>query len=239
VSPDGHRYGDTSLIFYGGLMQGIDAPRAVVLNVGAGPTPTTGRRLRGSVARLIGVDPDPIVLQNEDLDEAFVNDGVHLPFPDGYFDAAYSDWTVEHVHNPVPFLREIWRVLKPGASFWFRTNNLWHYATFASAITPNWLHRRVMPWIQSETFDRQEHDPWPTVYRMNTRKKVRSLLVDCGFSQPEIRMAEANPGAYLSFSPLLFLIGVAYERLVSNHKSLSGYRFTMCVRAAKPTSEMM
>ena len=38
-----------------------------------------------------------------------------LPFPDAHFDFAFSDQVFEHVHNPVEAMRELGRVLKPGA----------------------------------------------------------------------------------------------------------------------------
>ena len=103
--PDGTRTLDGTKPFYDWFLSGIDGPNAVVLNVGAGPTPSPAmRRLRGRVKRLVGVDPDPVVKTNTDLDEAHVNDGVHLPFPEASFDAVYSDWTLEHVPEPIPFL---------------------------------------------------------------------------------------------------------------------------------------
>lgn len=41
-------------------------------------------------------------------------DGKRLPFDDGEFDVVFSNSLVHHLDNPVPFLREAWRVLRPG-----------------------------------------------------------------------------------------------------------------------------
>lgn len=38
-----------------------------------------------------------------------------LPFPDGAFDAGFLCWILEHVADPTPVLRELHRVLAPGA----------------------------------------------------------------------------------------------------------------------------
>jgi SAM-dependent methyltransferase len=229
--PDGSRTKDGTKPFYDWFLSGIDARNALVLNVGAGPTPTPVERcLRGRVKRLIGVDPDPIVGTNTDLDEAYVNDGLQLPFPDGHFDAVYSDWTLEHVPDPIPFLNEVHRVLKPGAFYWFRTTNLGHYVTFVSARTPQWFHRLVAN--RARQLPHDEHDPWPTRYRMNTQGALRRALLGAGFESAEIRIIESWPG-YLVFNPLAFRVGVVYERLVNRFSSLARFRLIMIGRAQK------
>lgn len=232
VLPSGYRHRDSTPEFYGWMLSSLDRECAAVLNVGAGPTPDRARRLKGQVWRHVGVDPDPVVLQNQDLDEAKVNDGVTLPFADGEFDAAYSDWTAEHVVEPLPFLQEIRRVLKPGASYWLRTNNLHHYAALVSALTPHRFHKFIVN--HNPCFAARQHDPWPTVYRMNTRRTLRRLMRAAGFDEPIIRTWEADPGAYLSFHPVPFLIGVGYERFVNHFEWTAAFRFTLLVRALKP-----
>ena len=55
-------------------------------------------------------------------------DGLHLPFPDGAFDAAGSFQVIEHVPEPhlVQWLAEIRRVLHLGGRFYVSTLNLEH-----------------------------------------------------------------------------------------------------------------
>jgi SAM-dependent methyltransferase len=232
--PDGSRSLDGTKPFYDWFLGSIDAPNAVVLNVGAGPTPWPAERLlRGRVKRNVGVDPDPIVRTNTDLDEAQLNDGINLPFGDNSFDAVYSDWTLEHVLEPVPFLKEVHRVLKPGASYWFRTTNLGHYVTFVSARTPQWFH--VLVANRSRALPKDEHDPWRTRYRMNTPKALRTALLQAGFESAEIRTIESWP-AYLVFNPVAFRVGVLYERLVNRFPGLARFRLIMMGRAQKPVS---
>lgn len=80
VLKDGTRLGDGSSTFYHWIRSTPGLAQATVFNVGAGPTPGPGlRRLRGEVGRLVGVDIDPIVHSNQDLDEAYVTDGAALP----------------------------------------------------------------------------------------------------------------------------------------------------------------
>lgn len=231
LTPEGIRFRNSTKLFYDWFLGGIDARNAVVLNVGAGPTPPSPARcLKGKVKRVVGVDPDPVIRSNTDLDEAHVNDGVHLPFDDDTFDTAVSDWTLEHVSEPEPFLREIVRVLKPGASFWFRTSNRWHYVIMASALTPHWFHRLVAN--RARTLPSDAHEPWPTRYRMNTPAALRKALAGAGFETVAIKMIEAEP-AYMLFSPLAFRLGVRYERLVNRSGWLSRFRLIMLGRARK------
>jgi SAM-dependent methyltransferase len=229
--PSGIRSRDGTQPFLDWMVSSIDAGNAQVLNVGAGPTPEPPfRRLRGRVRRLVGVDPDPVVLSNTDLDEAFVNDGIALPFPSNHFDAVYADWTVEHVERPQPFLQEIVRVLKPAGSFWFRTTNLRHYVTVISAHTPQWVHRLVANRVRA--LPKDWHDPWPTRYRMNTPRAATRALLVAGFDSVELRMVESVPN-YLVFNPLFFSMGVAYERLVNRYDRLAPFRLIMIGKAAK------
>jgi len=229
---NGQRSRDTTAPFYQWILSGIDAPHAVVLNIGAGPTPTASkRRLRGRFQRLVGVDPDPVVLTNDDLDEAHIAEGSHLPFPDEHFDAVYSDWTVEHVADPRTFFGEASRVLKPGGSFWFRTPNLYHYVTLAAVATPHSFHTSVVN--RARGYPKGSHEPWPTFYRANTRSKLRRVLTEAGFAELEIRMAESYP-TYLMFHRLAFRLGMVYERLVNRWEALSGFRHYMLVRATRP-----
>jgi SAM-dependent methyltransferase len=223
------RRGDGSRTFYEWIRSTPGLAEARVLNVGAGPTPEPAlRRLRGEVGHLVGVDVDAVVMSNEDLDEAHVSDGVSLPFSDGEFDFAYSDWTVEHVEKPVPFLREVRRVLKPGGGFFFRTTNRGHYVTAVAAHTPHWFHRLVANHVRDLT--KEDHEPWPTYYRMNSPTAVRRSLREGGFEDIEVELIEPYP-VYLVFNPLAFGIGIAYERLVNRWQWPSRFRLILIARA--------
>ena len=52
-------------------------------------------------------------------------DGTTFPFPDSAFDSVVSSQVLEHVRQPVPFLREIRRVLKPGGAFLLTVPFVW------------------------------------------------------------------------------------------------------------------
>ena len=236
VQNDGYRWRDGSKTFYQWIRSVPGLATANVLNVGAGPTPTPAlRRLRGEVGRLAGVDIDPIVVTNADLDEAHVTDGVSLPFNDGEFDIVYSDWTIEHVERPKPFLVEIRRVLKHGGTFVFRTTNLRHYVTLISAHTPYWFHKLTAKGFTAR--DSGAHRRWPTFYRMNTPAAVRRYLAEAGFDQVNLQLIEPAP-SYLAFNALTFRLGVAYERLVNRWTWSSRFRLILIARARANESQL-
>lgn len=227
---DGVRFRNGTRPLYEWLLSGVDS-RATVLNVGAGPTPPEPtRRMRGRVGWLIGIDPDPTVLRNEDLDEAHVIVEGRFPLASESVDAAYADWTLEHVDRPHLFLAEVHRVLKPGACFWFRTSNLLHYAGLAAAVTPHRFHMLVAN--RARSLDSKAHEPWPTHYRMNRPRTLTRQLTSAGFLPPEIRMVEGEP-AYLMFNSAAFRIGVAYERMVNASETLSWLRHHIIGRAQR------
>jgi ubiquinone/menaquinone biosynthesis C-methylase UbiE len=142
----------------------------------------------------------------------------------------FSDWTIEHVADPSTLMIEIYRVLRPGGSYWFRTSNLGHYSYLIAKLTPNWFHRRVANWARQLASD--VHDPWPTHYRMNTLRRVKRTLGAAGFIAIDVRLVEPLP-SYLQFSPWLFTLGIGYERLVNRFSSLCAFRAIIFGKAEK------
>jgi SAM-dependent methyltransferase len=212
---------DGTLAFYSAI-RSLARPDGHVLNLGAGPFSANRiKSLRGEVAWVAGADIDPIVLSNEELDAAFVIEDHRLPFDDGRFDLVFSDYVLEHVETPDLFLSEIYRVLKPGGSFLFRTPNLFHYVAMISYATPHWAHERLANRVRA--LPEGAHEPWPTFYRLNTRRSIRRAAERAGFLNIRLSMEEYQP-AYLVFHPAAFLVGVAYERLVNSAEWLAGFR---------------
>jgi SAM-dependent methyltransferase len=141
-----------------------------------------------------------------------------------------SDWVVEHVENPAYFLREVRRVLRKNASFFFRTPNKHHYVGFLASMTPHWFHELVANRARAMVAD--EHEPWQTYYRLNSRHAIETHGRRVGFQSIEVRMWEGPPG-YLIFNSLPFLVGVGYERTVNRFKSLQDLRANIFARLVK------
>lgn len=204
-----------------------------VLDIGAGPGGQLPHPLKGRVKELVGLDPDKRVLGNKSIDRGVVGRIETIPFPDSSFDVVVSKFTLEHIEDPEAAAREVFRILLSGGVFIFRTPNLWHYATLASKITPLWFHRVLLKWLNGSP--RQSGNPYRTLYRCNTRQKIKTAFTRAGFSIEELRWIEEEP-SYFQFFWAAFLLGIAYERLVNSTDLLSSFRTTILAVLRKPLS---
>jgi len=129
-------------------------------------------RLKGKVATVFGVDVDEAVLSNPFLDDARVIEAhAPLPYKDANFDIILADWVLEHIDNPGMFCTEVTRLLKPGGWLCARTPNLWGIVGIGANLIPNSFHSKIVRGLGSS---RQEVDIFPTVYKLNTLKRIRA-----------------------------------------------------------------
>ena len=143
----------------------------------------------------------------------------HLPFRDNRFDVIISMSVLEHLSDPKLVVDELARILKPGGIVVFQTPNKYDYVSLLARLTPFWFHR----WALAALLGRKEEDTFPTFFRANTLRKMRSLLRDSGFMALKISLINQYP-AYLMFSPTLFRLGILYERMTSRFESLAQLR---------------
>jgi SAM-dependent methyltransferase len=201
--------------------------RSIVLEVGAGAGDLYPHGIRGTVRRIVGLDPDPRVLRNPQVDEGIVGRCEQLPFPDASFDLVFHRMLAEHLEDPESATREIGRVLKPDGIFLMHTPNILHYSILVSRVTPLWFHRAIMKMIGTRKNPKDVHVAY---YRMNARRDVERICNAAGLTVTEVQFLNAPPG-YLRFSRPSFLIGVAFQKLVEqNFKRL---RPTLIVKAIK------
>lgn len=188
-------------------------PSAVVLEVGAGPGigDQTHLDLIGRVARYVGIDSDPRVLENPLLDEAHEGFAERLPFADATFDLVFHSDVAEHFESPLDSNREIARVLRPGGHLLFQTPNRYYYPMIVATVTPQWFHEWYVKHLGS---GRSGDEVFSTFYRFNDRKTITRALDRLGFVV-DVRSYSVPPG-YLRFSRLSFLAGVLYERTVEH-----------------------
>lgn len=174
IGAAGYARDDSTVEFYLRI-NALLLPDHVVLDLGAGrgkaDEDDVGLRrslakLRGKVARVVGVDVDPVVMGNPLLDEAHViKAGAALPFADNSFDVIVCDWVIEHIEDVAGLAAEVERVLKPGGWFCARTPNKWGYVGLAARLTPKALAGSVLGRVQP---GRQERDVFRKYYRCNT-----------------------------------------------------------------------
>jgi|SRR5579885_3040423 SAM-dependent methyltransferase len=193
---------------------------ARILEIGAGPSNQTSRFL-ASLGPLTGIDVSDEVFQNDALANAQVFDGSLLGFADESFDMCVSNFVLEHVADPHIHFREVARVMVPGGFYCFRTPNLWHYVALASRVLPYGAHLKYANRLRN--LGPQAHDPYPTVYRSNTRRAIRKLSESAGLEIVELRMIEKEP-SYAKSSALLFWPLLGYERVVNSHRIFEEFR---------------
>jgi SAM-dependent methyltransferase len=194
---------------------------SVILDVGAGAGHLNPYNFKQHCKKMVGVDMDPRVRDNELLHEGIVHNGASLPFEDSMFDVVFSVYVAEHVGDPEQFLTEIRRVLKPEGLYFQVTPNRFHYVPLIAALTPHWFHE----WINGRR-GRSEGDTFPTFYRMNDIRTIQRLSRIVGFEVVENLAIECRPN-YLMFLWPAFLIGVVYERLVNCTELLRDLRVNL------------
>lgn len=180
--------------------------------------------IRSRARRLVGVDPDPGVLQRPWLDEghqALVEE--YAPLAGERFDVALCVYVVEHVEAPGPFLEAVRSLLVPGGSCFGVTPNLWHYFGLASAAAArvgveDWLLHRLRPAELIEAY----HSP--VRYRLNTIRRLHRTAIDAGFRATEFRVLEQAGMFETYLPPALRWAPRSYSRMINRwgHAELYG-----------------
>jgi SAM-dependent methyltransferase len=91
-------------------------------------------------------------------------DLTRLPYPDGFFDAGVCGWVLEHLPDPVPGLRELARVLGPGAKLLLLVtedtltgsmcSRMWHCRTHNRAELRRLCQQCGLVWVRPLWFSR-------------------------------------------------------------------------------------
>ena len=215
--------------FFEQRLQEAIYPGDDILDAGCG----AGKFFRIGIARqlgchVVGVDLQQDLRANSELDFGVRANLKNLPFSDGSFDVVNCRLVIEHLDDPLAALRGFHRVLKPGGRLAIFTPNLLHYFGAAARCTPHWFHL----WFNSKVRGFDANDIFRTYYRANTRRRLRALLRESGFSRAEVALYEGAPKV-LAFNRLLYGMGLAYERLVKRFDVLEAFRLNIVAIAYK------
>lgn len=221
---------DGSVAFFQRIRSLLE-PHSIVLDIGCGrgkiksEDPVRLRRdlydLRGACAKVIGIDPDLDASVNPLIHEFHqLHDFKNWPIETQAIDLAFADFVIEHVEDVDPFFSECHRVLKPGGYLCLRTPNVRSYFGLISRLIPNRYHARAAARIQEI---REHEDVFPTVYRCNTRGRLKRALNRHGFDGCVIGH-EPEP-AYFSFSAAAYALGVLHQRLAPDAIKINLFAF--------------
>jgi SAM-dependent methyltransferase len=204
-------------------------PDMTILDYGAGRGASSLLDFKEKAAKVIGADIDPVVLNNPLVHQAvIIRDGRLEGVEDASVDLIYCSSVLEHVADPDLFFKEVKRVLKPGGMFLGKTPNRNHYMPLFAMMTPYWFHKTYNRWRGTN-----EVDIFPTLYRINTRGAILALCRRVGLEPRRVWSTEGRP-EYLRLTPITYLAGYFYERLVNRLKldALKGVLFLELRRPA-------
>lgn len=199
---------------------------SIVLDVGCGHDAYVIRKLAAFCRVPIGMDIcDLSKIKDNNHIYLFEGDLANIAARDNSIEAVISRSVLEHVKDPIKVYQEIHRILKPDGYFIFLTPNLYDYASVIAKLIPNRFHNKIVKMIEG----RDEHDTFPTYYRANTKRTILNLAKSTGFKVVTISMLGQYP-SYLTFNPLLFLMGTAYDKIICRYEFLSCLRgWILCV----------
>jgi SAM-dependent methyltransferase len=126
-----------------------------VLDIGCGNGVATNEIVHGlwPPSRVWGVDVSSVA---EATGGTFaMYDGRELPFPDASMGAVICQETIEHCDDDAALLREIARVMKPGAVLWLTAPNRWWIFETHGCWWPGPWHRvPFLSWLPKRLHDR-------------------------------------------------------------------------------------
>jgi ubiquinone/menaquinone biosynthesis C-methylase UbiE len=147
------------------------AERRRALDVGCGTGALIERATRASPARFVGVDLSPEMLAAARArlgprPELVAGSAAALPFRSGAFDLAVSTSALHHWDDPLPALREMERVLRPGGMV---------------AIT-DWCGDRWLERLRTGILRRHER----VHLRVYRSAELAALLAEAGFAEVRV-----------------------------------------------------
>jgi SAM-dependent methyltransferase len=178
---------ETRFRFFRGLWPATP-PGALYLDAGCGAGTYT-RWLTGQGMRVVGIDYSlPALAKARDRSGSapmFCGaDAVHLPFGDATFDAALCFGLLQAVSDSTPVVRELARVLKPGAALWIDALNRGGVAARAARTRLRLRHQ-------------------PMHLRYESPRILGSILADAGFQNLTRHWLPIMPSRLQRLQPLV------------------------------------
>jgi SAM-dependent methyltransferase len=149
------------------------------------------------VGSVVGVDLDfPHLCKHLNIQRRICASLETLPFADASFDLVTCNMVLEHLPVPLNTFREMARVLAPGGTLLVHTPNTVNYLVFANIVAKKLLPRNLI--VKLVRDGRDEEDIYPTYYRANSARTLRSLG-DSVKLEPEFVRFLTQPQPYSRF----------------------------------------
>ncbi len=143
------------------------------------------------------------------------------PIKSNEYNAAFSNYVLEHVLDLNKAASEIYRVLKPGGIYVTSVPNPTAPESLLSKLTPLWFHKMV-----------RRGDAWETHYAFNNIKSLRTVFQGVGFETVEILSWSFLEG-YLGKSIILNQLARLYDRFL-NASQFKMIMNNLCITFRKP-----
>ena len=170
----------------------------------------TERAIVRKSALIVGTDMDVEgIKRHRSIRDRVIANFELAPFRSESFDLITANMVMEHVSNPVAALREIRRMLKPGGRFIFHTPNFRSVYVFPGVAIPQTLKNRLIRLFES----REEHDAFPTLYRMNTPRAIHQKAKEAGFDVVDVRLLN-NSARYVMLGPVAIVLELLMLKLL-------------------------
>ena len=185
------------------------------------------REIVARAALVVGVDVDPEIAKHRTIQRLALADVGALPFREGSFTLVTLNMVAEHLQEPQTVFAEVSRLLTRGGVLLIHTPNA--HSHFALS---HWLPRRPKLWLLRKLGDdRPGADVFPTVYRANTRCRLRRLGAAAGLTLVHCEMLTGIPNIPRAWL-FLYTLEAAFLKLIDTPLGRP-FRTTMIARFRK------
>jgi SAM-dependent methyltransferase len=229
IGPFDPRHPNTTKKFHDSIDNSLPA-QAVVLDLGCGKSDQHHRRelFKDKIQLVGGMDIDRNVEMNKDLDFVCRATAYKLPFTNQIFDLVWADYVLEHLSTPTVTFNEVFRVLKPGGCFVFRTPNLGNYVAIIAKTVPSKFYKTFL-----NIGGRNSEDAYPTYFKANRLKDLTYFAKKEGFRIQTVSFVDGGP-SYLEFFFPLYLLGSVFQYIINMSHHFRYLRSNIIMILEKP-----
>ncbi len=184
-----------------------------MLDVGCAKLPhELFRRIFERATQVDGVDPNPRMQLNSTLTEKWVGLIEEVEeIPADAYDAVFAFFVAEHLDDPQPFLKAVYRAMKPGSVFYATTPHGKHPFPIAVRMVEALGLKKLMA---SKT---DNINDYPAYYHMNTTDAIVRAVEGIGFDEVEFMFYPCVQWDTFFPKPLRFIPHL-YDKFYGIHK---------------------